>query len=143
MSSYVSVALRREVVADAGHRCGYCQTDERLSGIPLSVEHIVPRSRGGTSTRVNLWMACRSCNEFKGAQVEADDPATGERVPLFNPRTQRWDEHFDWSENATSINGLSAVGRATVDALQMNRPLLMLARKRWTLNGWHPPVIGD
>ncbi len=140
MSKYIPADLRREVMRDAGHRCGYCQTDENLTGIPLSVEHIVPRSRGGLSARENLWMACRPCNEFKGAEVDGDDPHTGERVLLFNPRMQRWDDHFAWDEDGAMVVGLTPAGRATVVVLHMNWSLLVLARKRWVLDGWHPPT---
>ncbi|HEY3227585.1 MAG TPA: hypothetical protein VGJ87_00105 [Roseiflexaceae bacterium] len=60
-------------------------------------------------------------------------------MPLFNPRAQRWDEHFAWSDDGTQILGLTAIGRATIVALQLNRPLLVSARRRWVLVGWHPP----
>jgi hypothetical protein len=52
---------------------------------------------------------------------------------------QPWIEHFMWNDNGTQIPGLTPVGRATVVALQLNRPLLVGARRRWVLAGWHPP----
>lgn len=134
-------ALEQLIVADAGHRCGYCLLDERLTGIPLSIEHILPESRGGTTTRENLWRSCRPCNEFKGIQVEALDTETAELVPLFNPRTNQWKEHFDWSSDGTLIIGLTAIGRATIGALHMNRLLIVRARSRWVAAGWHPPEL--
>lgn len=139
MSEYISADLRWQVARDAGHRCGYCQTDERLTGISLSIEHIHPKSRGGVSVRENLWLACRSCNEFKGLQIDGVDPETGERSSLFNPRTQRWDDHFTWDDTGETVRGVTPVDRATVAVLQLNRPLLVLARRRWVMNGWHPP----
>lgn len=136
---YISVELERQVLVDAGHRCGYCQSDEALTGIPLSTEHILPIAAGGLTIRENLWRSCRPCNEVKGAQTHAEDPETLEVVPLFNPRTERWDAHFVWSDDWTQIRALTPIGRATITALQLNRPLLVSARRRWVLVGWHPP----
>ena len=136
--SHVPADLRRQVTEDAGHRCGYCQTDETLSGIPLTLDHLVPVAAGGPTTRDNLWFACRPCNEFKATQTQATDPQTGETASLFNPRTQDWRVHFEWSADQTEIQGLTPTGRATVVALQRNRPILVRARRRWILAGWHP-----
>jgi len=60
-------------------------------------------------------------------------------VTVFNPRQQEWADHFVWAEGATRIDGRTAMGRATVAALQLNRPSLVLARKLWVAAGWHPP----
>jgi len=114
-------------------------SDETLTGIPLSVEHLFPEALGGKTIRDNLWLACRPCNEYKGIQVQATEPETGQKAPLFHPRQDRWHEHFDWSEDGCDIIGKTAIGRATVVALRLNRNLLVKARKRWVLVGWHPP----
>jgi hypothetical protein len=136
---HVSSDLRQQVALDAGHRCGYCLSDELLIGIPLSIEHIIPVAADGPTTRENLWLACRPCNEFKGVQTHAIDPETGETAALFNPRTQDWLAHFAWNDDKTRVIGLTPTGRATVMALQLNRSLLVKARRRWVMAGWHPP----
>lgn len=136
---YVSTELQAQVLADAGHRCGFCRSDERLSGIALSTEHLLPRAAGGTTVRENLWRSCRACNELKSAQTHAVDPETGETVALYNPRQQRWLEHFAWSEDGVRMVGRTPIGRATIAALQLNRPLLVAARRRWVVGDWHPP----
>jgi hypothetical protein len=64
---------------------------------------------------------------------------TGEVVPLFHPRRQRWSDHFRWSLDGIEIVGISPVGRVTVEALNMNHPLVVEARRRWVTVGWHPP----
>jgi hypothetical protein len=137
---HIPLELRQQVNQDAGHRCGYCRSDELLTGIPLSIEHILPVVLGGTTTRENLWLSCRPCNELKGAQAAASDPETGEIVTLFHPRVHSWTEHFAWSEDGTQVLGLSAVGRATIVALQLNRPMLVSARRRWVLVGCIRPA---
>ncbi len=105
----------------------------------MHIEHILPLSRRGTSDEQNLCLACAWCNSYKWAQIYALDPITGQEVALFHPRTQRWHEHFRWSENGVYIIGLTAVGRATVDALKMNNPFIVPARRHWVEAGWHPP----
>jgi hypothetical protein len=136
---HLSARLQAHVLADAGHRCGYCHSDERLTGMALSVEHLLPRALGGATVRENLWRSCRACNEQKGTQVHAADPETGEMVPLYNPRLQPWNAHFCWSRDGAQLMGRTATGRATIEALQLNRPVLVAARRRWVLVGWHPP----
>jgi hypothetical protein len=84
-------------------------------------------------------LACHSCNEFKGAQVESTDPESGEFVPLYHPRQQRWRDHFRWSADGAEIVGITPVGRATLLALKMNNPLIVNARHLWVAVGWHPP----
>lgn len=131
--------LRRRIAAQAGYRCGYCMTSERLTGIRLTLDHLIPLATGGLTEESNLWVACRPCNEFKGTQTHAHDPVTGQTVPLFNPRTQVWHENFEWSSDGTHIVGLTPIGRATVVALQLNHDLIVRARRQWVKVGWHPP----
>ena len=47
-------AVRKQIAQQARHRCGYCQTQERVSGIPLTLEHIIPRVAGGNDEEENL-----------------------------------------------------------------------------------------
>jgi hypothetical protein len=105
----------------------------------LEIEHIIPKSKGGTDDEENLWLACRSCNLFKSDQTHGRDPLTGRRVRLFNPRRQKWWRHFRWSEKGTLIIGRTACGRATVVALNLNNLVAVTVRRNWILAGWHPP----
>lgn len=122
MSTYLPEELRSRTKQADGNRCQYCLTSEANSGTPLTCEHITPRSKGGPTSFENVCRACRTCNEFKGDATSGVDPLTGEMVPLFNPRIQRWSDHFEWSADATKVEGLTPVGRATVIALRMNHP---------------------
>jgi 5-methylcytosine-specific restriction endonuclease McrA len=47
------------------HRCAYCNSEN----VPLEIDHVVPRSKGGSNRVSNLVMACRSCNQAKGNQT--------------------------------------------------------------------------
>jgi hypothetical protein len=131
--------MRGRIRAVAGERCGYCLTPQRLIWGKLEIEHIVPRGLGGLTEELNLWLACSECNSFKQARVEARNPSSGDLSPLFNPRTQVWQQHFRWSVDGTRIEGLTPIGLATVDALRFNQPHLVLLRKVWIAAGlWRP-----
>lgn len=107
--------------------------------MPLEIDHILPEAAGGSSDETNLWLACPRCNQYKGMQTHAVDEVTGERAPLFDPRRQRWQDHFAWEQGGLYIVGLTAIGRATVQALQMNNPFVVRARYVWISWEWHPP----
>lgn len=106
----------------------------------LEIEHLMPRSQGGSDEEDNLWLSCSLCNRYKGAQTSATDSLTGDAVQLFNPRYGDWDEHFRWSVDGIRIEGLTPTGRATVEALKLNNELAVEVRRNWLRAGWHPPV---
>jgi hypothetical protein len=135
----ISPALRQRVAETSRYRCGYCLTSQRIIGPLLEVDHYIPESRGGDSEEENLWLACPMCNGHKSDRIDAIDPESQAVVPIFNPRLQRWAEHFAWTEDGTVVQGLTAIGRATVAALQMNHPDIVAARQLWVSVGWHPP----
>ena len=132
-------ALRDFIRERARGRCEYCLTSEALSGIRCQTDHITPRSRGGATTADNLCLACAACNGYKHARTHASDPESGAEVPLFDPRRQRWNEHFAWSADGTEVTGLTPIGRATIATLKMNDPLIVGARSLWVGMGVHPP----
>ena len=132
-------SIRHRVREVAKDRCGYCLSPQRYVMGKLEIEHIIPRSQGGSDDESNLWLSCSLCNRYKGVQVEAVDSLSSETVALFNPRIQVWSDHFSWSREGTNIIGSTAVGRATVEALRLNNELAGEVRCNWILAGWHPP----
>ena len=139
-SAHIPQSLRRRVANQARYRCGYCLSQEAVVGSPMELDHLFPRSLGGPSVEGNLWLTCSLCNEHKGARIAGVDPETGLLVRLFNPRHQVWQEHFAWTDSGTRIAGKTAIGRATVEALELNRPSLVESRRIWVEAGWHPPA---
>lgn len=106
----------------------------------LEIEHLIPISQGGSNEESNLWLACPLCNRSKSDRMMAVDPDTGDTVPLFNPRTQIWSEHFRWGDDGIRIIGITAIGRATVETLHLSDDHDALkVRSYWVLAGWHPP----
>ena len=136
----ITEALRRKIRNDAGQRCGYCYSRQELVLGTLEIEHIVPLAKGGTDEEANLWLSCSLCNRYKATQVTGGDQLTGETAPLFNPRADKWHEHFGWSADGVLILGSTAKGRATVRALRLNNDLAVEVRRNWVLAGWHPPT---
>lgn len=126
MNPHYSLVARR-----AGHRCEYCRAPEAVFNFPFEVEHIVPLSRGGSDDEVNLCLACRACNVRKSDRLVARDELSGEEVPLFHPRQQRWDEHFHVDVESGELEGQTPTGRATIASLDLNHPLQVLARQLW------------
>jgi 5-methylcytosine-specific restriction endonuclease McrA len=131
-------ALRRQIAQRARWRCEYCLSPAAFSTQPFEVDHIIPRTKGGPTSADNLALSC-GCNSYKGRRTHARDPRTGRAVPLFNPRRQRWQRHFTWNEGSLLIVGRTASGRATIEALQLNRPELVNLRRILRLIGEHPP----
>jgi hypothetical protein len=137
--SGISDAVSARVRQRAGNRCGYCRCPQHLVLGWLEIEHVIPVGQGGSDDEDNLWLACRFCNTFKSDAVDALDPVSGRRVPLYDPRRQEWNKHFRWSEDGARVVGITATGRATVAQLQLNYPLAVTVRGNWVAAGWHPP----
>ena len=132
--------LRRRVEERAARHCEYCRSPLQYSPASFSLDHVIPLARGGTTEPSNLALACQGCNSRKHAKVTARDPVSGATVPLFNPRRARWSEHFSWSPDTTTVIGLSPSGRATVEALRLNREGLVAQRRLLFEAGEHPPA---
>jgi len=139
----VPARLRRQVLAEANGRCAFCRSEERLMGVTFEVDHIIPRLHGGKTSVDNLCLCCPSCNRHKSTKADAVDPATGDKSPLFNPKSDRWLEHFSWSDDGTLMVGLTSKGRATIEAIKMNRPQMIELRKYWLLTGDHPRNVKE
>ena len=123
----------------ANGRCEYCHCPEEFSPDTFSIEHITPLALNGGNVQSNLALSCQGCNGSTGVRTEAFDGVTAANVPLFHPRQQRWDEHFRWSADSVRVEGLSATGRATIEALRLNRAGVVNLRRLLMLDGRHPP----
>jgi hypothetical protein len=137
--SKISKKLDAEVRLEAKNCCGYCLGEQRYILAWLEIEHLHPRSKGGKTVKENLWLACTYCNTFKSSNTHGRDPQTNRKVPLFNPRKQKWKKHFEFGSDNATIIGKTVCGRATVEALQINYELALDTRKHWVAVGWYPP----
>jgi hypothetical protein len=127
--SAFSPARRAEVTARAGHRCEYCHLPTRGQVATFPIDHIIPRTAGGTNDLGNLALTCPHCNAHKWMVVDAPDPETGQPVRLYHPRQDSWEQHFQWAPAGTGeLLGKTAAGRATVAALHVNDPDMIQLR---------------
>ncbi len=137
---YISVEIQKRVKARANHCCEYCRSPAIYATQPFVYEHIAPLAKGGHTTLNNLAYACGGCNGHKYTKTEAIDPVSGHAVALYNPRTQAWYQHFAWSDDYLHAVGLTATGRATLLALNLNRLGVVNMRRLLLLAGKHPPL---
>lgn len=121
----------------AGNCCEYCRVpqSDRLS--KFQIDHIIPIKHGGSDDTENLSLACLKCNSFKGPNVAALDPETGDATKLYNPRRQEWKAHFQLNPDAT-LTGISPEGRATINVLRINEVSRVKQRRMAMLLGEYP-----
>lgn len=133
----ISSEQRRLIRERAGGCCEYCHVaeDERLSR--FQIDHIIPLKHNGKDEIDNLCLACLKCNGYKGPNAAALDPDSGEATRFYDPRRQRWEEHFQVNADA-SITGLTPEGRATILVLRMNERSRIQSRQLSMALGDYP-----
>lgn len=118
MSSYVSADLRQHVESRANQLCEYCLIHEDDTFLGCQVDHIIAEKHGGPTEADNLCLACTFCNRGKGSDIASIAGSTGQLVRLYNPRTDRWSDHFVLM-NAI-IEPRTEIGEATAKILGFN-----------------------
>jgi hypothetical protein len=136
----ITDVLYQRVALDARGERGYCRVPQRALPYRLEVEHLRPISLGGGDELANLWLSCHKCNKFRSNRILGQDPLTQQEMRLFNPRNDEWNHHFRWQHGGLYIVGQTPIGRATVDALQLNDSYHQSARSVWILAGIYPPA---
>ena len=127
--SLASESLRIAIIQRANGRCEYCLLTSRFQVGGFELDHVHPISRGGPTTLENLAFACPVCNGSKWNHIVGLDSNTNEVVPLFNPRSQNWHDHFQWSvDSPFEIVSQTPCGRATVQRLALNDPEMVRLR---------------
>ena len=130
-TTYISVDLRRLVVARAEGLCEYCVIAEEDTFFGCEADHIISEKHGGPTQEDNLAQACVFCNQAKGSDIGSIHWESGDFVRFFNPRTDRWAEHFVLV--GSRIEGLTAIGAVTARILDFNSNERLLERQ--TLQG--------
>ncbi|MEH2125037.1 HNH endonuclease [Nostoc sp.] len=126
--TYIPIVLRRLVEERANYRCEYCQLPAGVAFFAHEIDHVIAQKHGGTTNADNLALTCWRCNRHKGTDLGSFDPETGAFSFLFNPRTQKWAEHFTFSE--LNLVGLTPMGRTTIRLLQINSDERLAERQR-------------
>ena len=136
MANELSDELRSEVARRAAQRCEYCLIHTDDAGFSHQVDHIVSRKHGGPSAFDNLAYACVICNRYKGTDIASRDPRSGEAVRLFDPRRDRWTDHFRLE--GPLITPISGVGSVTERLLRFNTPERIIERRLLRSLGRYP-----
>lgn len=111
---------------------------QALQGATFHIEHVVPSSAGGSDGLDNLCLACPSCNLKKSNRVDVPDSDTGAALRLFNPRTDRWADHFGW--NGAEVVGRTPLGSAMIVAFDLNHSRRVTIREAEAVFGLFPPA---
>lgn len=117
MARWISAELRQTIADRANLLCEYCLIAEADTFYGCEVDHIISLKHGGSSEPNNLAYACALCNRAKGSDVGSVS-ASGEFTRFFNPRTDRWAEHFRL--DGAVIRPLTIIGEVTARILGFN-----------------------
>jgi hypothetical protein len=134
----VGSALQERVRKRARGACEYCQMPQHLDCLPFQIDHIVARKHGGSNSEDNLALACFYCNTHKGPNIAGIDSESNDIVRLFDPRRDRWAEHFHW--DGPTLKAHTAIGRVTIDVLRINDLEYVAVRSALLAEGIFPPV---
>jgi len=113
----LSAELRATVVLRANSSCECCLLHDSDAAFPHEVDHVVSRKHGGQTTANNLAYACMICNRYKGSNI-ASLTGSGDLIRLFNPRQDRWIDHFRL--NGPVVEPLDEIGEVTARVLRLN-----------------------
>lgn len=137
----IALTLRKAVRLRARGRCEYCLAPEAFSLDSFTIDHIQPVTAEGSDALDNLAFACHNCNNRKQNDMAALDPETGRVTALYHPRRDVWSAHFRWSEDALTIEPLTATGRTTILRLQLNRTGAINVRRALLALGEEHPAV--
>lgn len=101
------------------------------------MDNVIAEKHGGETKPDNLALSCMLWNRRKANDIGSIDPDTGDLAPLFNPRTETWEEYFQLDD--ALIVGLTAEGRTTVEFIQLNAFDRLTERAEFIRVGRYPP----
>jgi len=127
MTSYIPAELRRLVMERAAGRCEYCRIKELDTFYGCQIDHIIAEKHDGETVESNLAYTCTFCNRFKGTDIGSIAKSSGEFTRFFNPRTDKWSEHFRFQN--VKILAQTPIGEATSNILKFNDPDRILERE--------------
>lgn len=138
MSRKLNSEIREYVRSRSGNLCEYCHANENRQCVEFTIDHIRPNQGDDPE---NLALACFHCNRRKSDKTEVFIESTGQNIPLFNPRTDKWRDHFEWSHDGLRIVAKTQAAAVTRDLLELNRPRILRIREADIAIDRHPPII--
>jgi len=134
--TYVNAELRHLVQTRADFLCEYCLIAEEETGLGCEVDHVISEKHGGLTIEENLALACVCCNQAKGSDIGSIILQSGAFVRFFNPRIDRWNDHFCLRDYR--IEPLSDIGFVTAQILRFNSLKRLLERQALALVDRYP-----
>lgn len=137
--TYIGAELRRLIVARAEAICEYCLIADSDTLYGCEADHFISEKHGGPTDPNNLALACTCCNRSKGSDVGSIHWESQEFVRFYNPRTDRWPDHFELVGNR--LEGLSVIRVVTARILGFNAPDRVTERGVLQRAGRYPCVM--
>jgi HNH endonuclease len=127
MNRYVSDSVRNLVAKRANYCCEYCRIHQDDLVFTYQVDHIISLKHNGTNQTDNLAYTCSLCNQNKGTDLGTYIAESKRLIRLFNPRTDKWEYHFQYSNG--EILAKTKIALATIKVLDLNNPERIILRR--------------
>lgn len=140
---YLSKKIRTLVIDRAKGCCEYCRSQDIFSTQIFSIDHIIPLAKGGNNEEKNLAYSCVKVATTRNGFIQRSLMPLLKRQFLFSIQEyiHNWLEHYSWSEDFLQMIGISAIGRATIDFLKLNRKGVVNLRLATLALEKHPPDL--
>lgn len=136
MTRYINEGLRRLVMERADFICEYCLISADDVFYRNQVDHIISLKHGGATKAINMASACFLCNLNKGTDLGSIYWPTGQLTRFYNPRTDRWADHFQL--DGAVIRPLTEIGEVTARILGFNTEDRLTERRILVSKGKYP-----
>lgn len=136
MPRKISADIRRQVLERANYRCEYCLVWQDDFYDYFQIDHIRSVKHGGFATLENLAFSCPDCNLHKGSDLGTYLGNDTIFTRFFNPRTDIWNDHFEFFEGA--LYPKTPIAEATIKIFQLNDPDRIILRQEVALDGRWP-----
>jgi HNH endonuclease len=133
---YLPQDLRRLVIDRADHLCEYCLIHDEDTVLGCAIDHAISLKHDGPSDDTNLAYACVFCNRYKGSDIGSIIWETQEFVRFYNPRRDRWGDHFQLRDS--TIYPISPIGEVTARILGFNDRDRLIERQMLINRGLYP-----
>ncbi|MEO0895439.1 MAG: HNH endonuclease signature motif containing protein [Bacteroidota bacterium] len=121
MSRYIPAKDRKAVSERAMGMCEYCLMHEDDGFFTFHIDHIISLKHGGTNELDNLCLACMFCNGNKSSDIGTILLPGDRFIRLYNPRKDKWQDHFTFDKDEGILQAKTDIGRATIKVLEMNK----------------------
>ena len=117
--TYVSDKIRLRVWQRSSNCCEYCLLNQKATFWTHEIDHIISLKHEGLNIIENLALACFYCNRNKGTDIGSI--FKDELIRFYNPRKDKWTEHFQLDLDTAVIQTLTPIGFVTAKILGFNQ----------------------